>query len=154
MDLVRNQSRSGSGRASRPADVRRVLDPAEPGEESLMSISRLVCAVMVCGLILIGTGDAQARGRRCGAVGYDPYAGAYGQRFAPGYAYPGYARRPAAYSYPVVAQPFYGGQGAYYGGLNSPYAAYDDQRRRQRRRNRNIALGIGAAVVLGAILSR
>ena len=118
-----------------------------------MSISRLLCGVMVLGLMLAATSDAEAR-RRCGTVGFDPYAGGYGAAYAPGYGYPGYARQPVGYSYPVVAQPIYGG-GAYYGGLNSPYSAYrQDQRRRDRRRTRNLVLGIGAAALLATILSR
>jgi hypothetical protein len=125
-----------------------------PGdEENFMSISRLVCTVLVCGLLLLGTGDAQARHRRCGTVGFDPYAGGYGTGYSPGAVYPGYVGQPVGYGYPAVAQPFYGG-GAYYGGECSPYAQYQDRRRRDRRRTRNIVLGIGAAAILATILSR
>lgn len=127
-----------------------------------MLLRRLTVVLMVLTLSMALASPSEAGHRRCGSYssygygynGYNPYGG-YGanQVYVPGgYGVAGPTYLPAGYGgYGYAPAYGYGAYGAPVAvGYGSPYDGY----RRNRNRTRNVLLGVGAAVLLGALLSR
>ena len=99
-----------------------------------------ILLVLVLGLCLAPAVQAQAGCGPYGSYGYPPNYSPYGSPTHVPYGYSGYA----PYAYSGYSPYAYNGYG---------YDPYYHERRRNRRA-RNIAIGIGAALLIGSLLRR